>query len=178
MDSSCHAYERVMSHIWMSHVTYERVMPHMDESCHAYERVMSRLWTSHVTHMNDDMYDMTSSICQTTCSYAWQDSFICGMTRSFVTWRIHICDVTHSCVMCDMTRLCAWQDSFICGMTRSIVTWRIHMCDVTHSFVWQMKEVMSYMNESCQTWMSHVTHQWGTSHMRESLDILKSHVSY
>ena len=28
MDGSCHIYERVMSHIWMRHVS------HMNESCH------------------------------------------------------------------------------------------------------------------------------------------------
>ena len=39
----------------------------------------------------------------------------------FVTWLIHVCDMTHSCV---------WHDSFI------YVTWRIYVCDVTHSRVW------------------------------------------
>jgi len=38
-----------------------------------------------------------------------------------VTWRIRMCDMTHSYV---------WRDSFIC------VTWLIHMCDMTHSYVW------------------------------------------
>jgi len=37
-----HTYERVMSHVWMSHVT------HMNESCHTYEWVLSHLWMSHV----------------------------------------------------------------------------------------------------------------------------------
>jgi len=70
-------------------------------------------------------------------SYLWHDSFIC------VTWRIHMCDMTHSyvwhdafiCVTwrihtCDMTHSYVWHDAFIC------VTWRIHMCDMTHSCVW------------------------------------------
>ena len=35
MNESCHTYEWVMSHIWMSHVT------NMRESCHTYEWVMS-----------------------------------------------------------------------------------------------------------------------------------------
>jgi len=34
--------ERVMSQIWMRHVT------HVDETCHTYERVMSHMWISHV----------------------------------------------------------------------------------------------------------------------------------
>ena len=55
-------YQRVMSHmneschIWMSHVTYQRVKSRMNESCHirtshvTYQRVMSQIIsTSHVT---------------------------------------------------------------------------------------------------------------------------------
>jgi len=83
--------------------------------------------------------------------YVWQNSFTCvtwlndtlsrpvhvqDMTRKHnsyadmtyahiscmcVTWLIHVCDMTHSCV---------WQDSFMC------VTWLIHVCDMTHSCVW------------------------------------------
>jgi len=39
MNESCHAYEWVMSHIWMSHV------PRMNESCRAFAWVMSHIWT-------------------------------------------------------------------------------------------------------------------------------------
>jgi len=44
---SCHAYEWVMSHMWMSHV------PHVNESCHKHEWVMSHMWRSHVQYMNE-----------------------------------------------------------------------------------------------------------------------------
>ena len=47
MHESCHTYEWVVSHIWMSRVT------RMNESCHTYECVMSQIWMSHVTHMNE-----------------------------------------------------------------------------------------------------------------------------
>jgi len=50
MNGSCHTYEWVMSHIWMSHVT------HMNEPCHTYEWVMSHIWTSHATHMNESCH--------------------------------------------------------------------------------------------------------------------------
>jgi len=66
--------------IWTSHVSYERVMSHMNESCHiwtshvSYERVMSHMnescliWTSHVTyervcsHMNESCLIWTSYV--------------------------------------------------------------------------------------------------------------------
>jgi len=44
----------------------------------------------------------------------------CTYAITCVTWRIHVCDVTHSSM---------WRDAFLC------VTWRIHICDVTHSYV-------------------------------------------
>jgi len=47
MNESCHTYEWVMPHIWMSHVT------HINKSCHTYEWVMSHIWMSHVTHINE-----------------------------------------------------------------------------------------------------------------------------
>jgi len=40
MHESCHTYECVMSHVWMSHVTY------MHESHHTYEWIMSHIWIS------------------------------------------------------------------------------------------------------------------------------------
>jgi len=42
-NESRHIYERVMSHIWMSHAS------HMNESCHTHEWVMSHIWMCHVT---------------------------------------------------------------------------------------------------------------------------------
>jgi len=49
-NESCHTYEWVMSHIWMSHVTQ------VNESCHTCEWVMSHIWMSHVTHMNESCH--------------------------------------------------------------------------------------------------------------------------
>ena len=42
---SCHTYEWVMSHIWMSNGT------HINESCHTYEWVTLQIRMSHVTHI-------------------------------------------------------------------------------------------------------------------------------
>jgi len=79
MNESCHTYEWVMSHIWMSHVThmneschtYEWGMshtwmhqvPHMNESCHTYEWVMSHIWMSHVTHMDASSPTSCTLVC-------------------------------------------------------------------------------------------------------------------
>jgi len=59
--SQGHTYERVMSHIWTSHVTHMSVetwskSKHMNESCHTYEWVMSHIWMSHVTRMNESCH--------------------------------------------------------------------------------------------------------------------------
>jgi len=50
MNESCHMYERVRSHILMSHVT------RMNESCHTYEWVMSHVWKSQVSHINESCH--------------------------------------------------------------------------------------------------------------------------
>ena len=78
--------------------------------------------------------------------YMRHDSFICvKLIHICMTWRIHMWDVTHSCVtytscmplergwsrhICNMTHSYVWHDSFIS------VPWRIHIYDMTHSYVW------------------------------------------
>jgi len=46
LDESCHTYERVIAHAWMSHVTC------VHASCHTYEWVMWQIWMSHGMHVN------------------------------------------------------------------------------------------------------------------------------
>ena len=50
MKESRHAYERVMSRLWIS--LWISYVTRMDESCHTYGWVMSHVWMRHVTHMN------------------------------------------------------------------------------------------------------------------------------
>ena len=88
INMSCHTYEWAMSHIRMSHVTYEnarhtkdRVMSHMNESCH-----MSAPCQTHS--------------CDMTHSYVtWHDSFICDMTHSYAPCQTCDChtDISHAC---------------------------------------------------------------------------------
>ena len=80
MKKSCHTYEWVMAHIWMSHAT------HTNESCHTYEWVMSHIRMSHVIHTNESWR-----------TYEWVMSHI---WMSHVTrmnaWLVHVCDATRS----------------------------------------------------------------------------------
>ena len=57
MSESCHIYERVMSHIWISHATTDAVrLWYFDDCTDTYQWVMSHLWVSHVTHMSESCH--------------------------------------------------------------------------------------------------------------------------
>jgi len=152
------AFVWVMSQmLWTSHVTNA-----VNESCHTNERVMSHIWTSHVTRMHTRHPAFVAwliHMCVVTHLYVWHDSFLCVMwgirmcdvahscddsficaprtphvahmaPNSLHLWLIHMCDMTHFFFkMCDMPHSYVWHDSFTC------VTWLICMWDVTHSCV-------------------------------------------
>ena len=78
---SCHTYDWVTSHIWMSHVT------RTNESCRKYEwvmsqiwmshgtRVISYIWMSHVTHMNESCRTYEWVMARESChTYEWDTS--------------------------------------------------------------------------------------------------------
>jgi len=104
----------------------------------------------------------------------------CDMTHEFMclTWlfrvcdiicvtrRIHVCDITRSCVrqddMCDVTHSHVWRVEFVCviwcthmfHMTHLHVRHDsfiqpIHVCDMTHSCVWHDSFI-------CVTWRTHL----------------------
>jgi len=98
-----------------------------------------------------------------TYSLMWHDAFIWVWHNLFmrVTWLIHVCNMTHSCVSHDLF-MCVtlvqelWKAAFdVCDVwpTRrdvfACVTWRIHMSDITYSCVWHD----SFM---CATWLIHM----------------------
>jgi len=54
---SYHTYERDMICIrMMRHTLLMRHVTHVNESCHTYEWVMSHLWISHITHINESCH--------------------------------------------------------------------------------------------------------------------------
>ena len=131
-NESCHTYEWVMSHMWMSHVT------HMNESCHTYEWVMSHIWMrlagyewvmSHIW--------MSHGTYKSVVSHTNKSQIMPHMNQAYGITTIHVNESCHSS---------EWVMSHI---------WMSH---VTHAYGEQ--RFMSIMNEPWHIWTSHVTRGW------------------
>jgi len=88
VDESCHTYERVESHTWVSHATYEWVTSHMNKSCHTYERV-----TSHTSGHTSRGACARPAGCNTviyTYTYAIHDAHTLWSCILIHTWRTYI----------------------------------------------------------------------------------------
>ena len=155
MKESCLTYEWVMSHIWtsmshiwMSHVSYEWMshvhscktvragsftretwLPHMWDTTHWYGRHDAFTCETWLTHM----WDMTHPYVQATVQQLAEK--VCVLKAIDVN--LQVCIYRHrSLFICvDMTHSYERYDSFIC------VTWLVHMCGMADKF-W--KSTMSF----------------------------------
>ena len=163
MNESCHAYEWVVSRIWMCDGAQKNV------SCHAYECVMSHIWMCHATHMNVSChtYECVVShlrMCRVTHLNVWWHTYECVVSH------IWMCHVTHTNVSCHtyecvMSHMNVSRHTYECAMSHIC-----RSCAVRHTYEWGMSHIwMSYvarMHESrhayecimSQIWTSHVIH--------------------
>jgi len=131
-------------HMWMSHVTCEWVMSHVNESCHMWggddKRRLMMCVTSRTqwhTHQASLRSSDISSVC--VMSHTWQRCLMMCVTslthiRYLFLWVSHITHMNEACYM--------WGHW---GRQREIDAW------------WPL-------SESCRMWMSHVAREWVMSH--------------
>ena len=120
----------------------------MNESCHAYERVMSHIWTTHVTHMNESWHSLDSDVYTFIHGSVFIHEYqykhcrlnIC-MNKSCY-WHMHDSDIYEysyrnlfsyiNTNIYHLEYIChhhAYTISFMC------VTRLVYMCDTTRSYV-------------------------------------------
>jgi len=156
MNESCH--------IWMSHVTYEWVMSHMNESS-----IAVCIFKCHAFHI----YNCRALL---KIKYQWWlFKFPFSGERLCHTWMRH---VTHWWGTLHMNGACHIWMSHV--TYESVIAH--HYIVLSHL---TLRWVMSHMNEACHIWMRHVTYEWVMSHiwmshvtlMNEACHIWMSHVT-
>jgi len=94
MNESCHTYEWVMSHIWISHATHTWMShdTYVNESRHIYEWIMSHIWMSRVMHMWHGSFIQVwnGDFKRQLCYFTWHDLFIqCSWHYSLIqVWHL------------------------------------------------------------------------------------------
>jgi len=161
-----HASHRcVINH---SHVTYERIMSHMNESCHIqmcrgmHERVMSHMnhscqtWMSHLTyewvmsHMNESCHIWMSHVTyETMTCHEWT----MGWLRLVGSSKLQVSIAEYSL----FHRALLQKRPIMLRSLRLVATPYLQV--MSHIWINQV----TYMNQSCHMWMSCVTHV--TSHL-------------
>ena len=180
MNESCHTYEWVMKHIWMSHVTHmnescrnwtSHVM-HVNGSCHTYEWVMSHIWMNRVKHTNVSCHTKRRVISECHSTNLTKGSQNTNFLRALWKYIQHSAEHSNPCrLLCTYT-----YEWFMSHIWMSHVT---HMNESCHTYEWVMWHIwmshVTHMNESCHTykwvtshiWMSYVTHMNESCHKYE-----------
>jgi len=184
-NESCHTYGRVMSHIWMSHVTHMNVLWAMsyrwcvaecpqtsswqslaNESCHTYWWVMSHIWMhiwrSHVTHMDESCHIykwFTNHVLQMVCDTVSSDKFVTIVGKWVMShiWLIHKPCPTDGVWHSVVRRVRdnRWQMSHVTYINDSR-TMSYRWCVTQYP---QTSSWQSLANESCHTY------KWFTNHV-------------
>ena len=144
MQVLCHTYERVISHMWRRHVT------HMNESYHTCEGVMSHIWITHISLVKGSCHTNDSVM-----SHTWRIHVTC--TKPKVTWRLRVCDMTHSYVWhhssISVIRAVWLNCACVTWLICACVIWLICACDMTHLYVWHDSFVhvtwLTCMTDAC-----------------------------
>jgi hypothetical protein len=162
-----HMRDTTHSYVWHDSFKCVTRLIHMCDTTHSYaphqwyDACVINLWASLVTHCDTLQHAAThcnyipihtATIFQSItdampASCVWHDSPIC------VSWRIHMCDTTHSYLWHDMS--CAWHDS--CIRMRHDV-WHV-VCVTYATYVWHVV---------CVTWFVYTNASWRvTCHVRD-----------
>jgi len=164
VNESCCKYERVRSHVWMSHAKHTYHMyrqldliesmchvTHLKEACHRYEEHMTRrpclIQMCHITHLNENEMCNVTHVTRDSMKF----SHIIWMCHVPHIWISHVTSVAVCCsvLQCDLIHI------------MYIYIYIIWMCHIPH------------VNQTCHRydvahiWMCHVTHLNETCHRYE-----------
>jgi len=140
-----------MTHVYIWHDTHTCAMTHV-YIWHLLLMIKSR--ESHKLRslrvMNSDYWGPRTQI-------------ICYASSVYMTWLLHMCDMTQSCGWHDsstgvtwLTYTCVKTHSYVCHDSFSPVTWLIRTCAMTHSYVtrtWDVRESLIRV-----PWLIHICH--------------------
>jgi len=150
----------ISCHIWISHVTYEYVVSHMNESCHRQMPWASKCrWQSHINASCHRRHAWMGHV-----TYASVMSHM-NMSRMNHSCHIWICRVTYEWVMSQTNVLgveVQMTITYKCVMSQtSRMNESCHVCisHVTYEYV-------TY-EQSCHIWICRVTYEWVMSHMND-----------
>jgi len=135
-------YQRVHSHIWMSHVSHvTHITIHQVYVFHTYESVTPHVRMSHVAHTTQSRHTYKWDVSHVTETYEWVMS---------PTWPRH------------MNESCLTHDRDI---------WMSHVSHMTETYEWVMSHtwLTSTMSSLCVShrWMRHAAHTNGSCHTCE-----------